>query len=399
VFFETAGWERPNWYESNKPLLERYGDKVMPRLAEWESRWWSPIINAEHLNLRENVAMVDLSAFAVYDLAGPGATAYMNFMCVNQMDVPVGKVVYTQCLNPGGGIKADITVMRLGADHYCVVDGGFDGARDMKWFRDHLPPDRSVQLTDLTSSWATLGVWGPRARDLVQSVTADDMSNLGFPYSTCRWVTLGPVPVLASRISYVGELGWELHVPFEQGGRLWDTLFEAGKQFGLAPMGIGVYGTTGRLEKSYRLYGNELELEYNLVEAGLARPQVKPQDFIGKPAYLKQRAEAPAALLCTLTVDDNTSRSGIKRYPQGREPILTTEGRPIEDRHGRRSFVTSAGSGPSVGKGILLAYLPPEYAKVGTKLKVEYFGEQYPVSVAVAGNAPLFDPENKRVKA
>ncbi|MBP7691493.1 MAG: FAD-dependent oxidoreductase [Anaerolineales bacterium] len=399
VFFETAGWERPNWYESNKPLLEKYGDQVQPRPAEWEARWWSPIINAEHLNMRENVGLVDLSAFAIYDLAGPGATAFMNYMCVNQIDVAVGKVVYAQCLNAGGGIKADITVMRLGQNHYRVVDGGMDGPRDMKWFSDHLPADGSVVLTDLTNSWATLGVWGPKARDLVQSVTEDDMSNAGFAYGTCRSVTLGPVPVLASRISYVGELGWELHVPFEQGGRLWDTLFEAGQKFGLAPMGIGVYGTTGRLEKSYRLYGNELELEYNLVEAGLARPQVKPQDFIGKAAYLKQRAEAPAAILCTLTVDDNTSASGLKRYPQGREPILTLDGKPIEDQHGRRSFVTSAGSGPSVGKSILLSYLTPEYAKVGTKLKVEYFGEHYPVTVAAAGNTPIFDPENARVKA
>ncbi|MBL8058562.1 MAG: aminomethyltransferase family protein, partial [Anaerolineales bacterium] len=297
------------------------------------------------------------------------------------------------------GIKADITVMRLGVDQYRVVDGGMDGMRDMKWFRDHMPAYSAVTLTDLTNSIATLGVWGPKARDLVQSVTEDDMSNAGFPYGTCRWVTLGPVPVLASRISYVGELGWELHVSFEQGGRLWDTLYEAGKSFGLAPMGIGVYGTTGRLEKSYRLYGNELELEYTMVEAGLARGPVKVEDFIGKAAYLKHRAEPPAAILCTLTVDDNTSASGLKRYPQGREPILTLDGQPIEDQHGRRSFVTSAGSGPSVGKSILLAYLTPEYAKVGTKLKVEYFGEHYPVTVAAAGNVAIFDPKNTRVKA
>jgi glycine cleavage system aminomethyltransferase T/glycine/D-amino acid oxidase-like deaminating enzyme len=398
VFFETAGWERPNWYESNHKLLDEFGDRAMPRQAEWESRWWSPIINAEHLALRERAGMVDLSAFAVYDVTGPGAAAFMNFMCVNQVDVPASRVVYTQCLNPGGGIKADITVMRLSRDHYRVVDGGFDGARDMKWFRDHLPEDGSVSLTDLTSAWATLGVWGPSARELVQSVTGDDVSNAGFPYATCRWVDVDGVPVLAARLSYVGELGWELHVPFEQGARLWDTLWEAGQRFGLAPVGIGVYGTTGRLEKSYRLYGNELELEYNLVEAGLARPKVKSQDFIGKAAYLRQRAEPPAALLCTLTVDNTTSASGVKRYPQGREPILTPDGQPIEDRHGRRSFVTSAGSGPSVGKPILLSYLPPEYARVGTPLKVEYFGEHYPVTVAVVGNAPLFDPENRRMK-
>lgn len=131
----------------------------------------------------------------------------------------------------------------------------------------------------------------------------------------------------------------------------------------------------------------------------MARPSVKLQDFIGKEAYLKQRAEAPAAILCTLTVDDNTAKSGFKRHMMGREPILTPDGRPLEDKHGRRSYATSAGSGPSVGKTILLSYLPPEYAKVGVKLAVEYFAEQYPVTVAVVGSTPLFDPENKRMKS
>jgi glycine cleavage system aminomethyltransferase T len=241
-------------------------------------------------------------------------------------------------------------------------------------------------------------VWGPRARDVVQAATRSDMSEAAHPLFTCRWVEIGSVRALASRISYVGELGWEIHVPFEQGARVWDALWQAGQRFGLVPMGIGVYGTTARLEKSYRLYGNELEQEYNLVEAGLARPAVKAQDFIGKAAYLEQRAAQPAARLCTLTVDDNTARSGFKRAMQGREPILTRDGQPIEDAHGRRSYVTSAGSGPSVGKTILMSYLPPEYAKVGISLAVEYFGEQYPVTVAVVGNRPLFDPENRRMR-
>ncbi len=402
VFFETAGWERPQWYESNVKLLETYGERVLPRRVEWDARWWSPIINAEHLAMRERVGMVDLSAFAIFDITGPGALDAMQHTAVAQMDVPVGRVVYTSLLNPAGGIKADLTIMRLGAGHFRVVTGGFDGMRDKKWFVDHLPADGSAQLADVTTTWATLGVWGPKARDLVQSCTAADMSHTGFPFATCRCVDFGPVRALASRISYVGELGWELHVPFEQGARLWDILWEAGhaERFGAVPVGIGVYGTTGRLEKCYRAYGNELEQEYNLVEAGMARPSVKPQDFIGKEAYLKQRAESPAVTLCTLTVDDNTSpKNGFKRYMTGREPILTPDGQPLTDRHGRRSYITSAGSGPSVGKTILMSYLPPEYAKVGTKLAVEYFAEHYPVSVAVVGNTPLFDPENKRMKS
>lgn len=397
VFFETAGWERPNWYESNRKLLAEFGDRVMDRKAEWDARWWSPIINAEHIAMRERVAMVDLSAFAIFDITGTGALDFVQKMAVSQMDVPVGRVVYTNFLNAHGGVKADLTIMRLGPNYFRVVTGGFDGPRDRKWLTDHLPEDGSASLVDVTSAWATLGVWGPRSRELLQSLTDADMSHKGFPFATCRTIEIGAVRVLASRISYVGELGWELYVPFEQGARLWDIIWEAGQKFGIVPAGIGVYGTTGRLEKSYRLYGNELEQEWNLVEAGMARA-VKQQDFIGKQAYLKQRENPPAALLCSLTVDDNTSSSGVKRYMQGREPVLDLQGNPLVDAHGRRSYVTSAGGGPTIGKHILMSYLPPEQAKVGTKLLVEYFGEHYPVTVAAVGATPLLDPENARIK-
>ena len=360
VFFETAGWERPFWYDSNKALLEEYGDRVMPRTAEWESRWWSPIINAEHLAMRDRVGMVDLSAFAIFDISGPGALDHVQAMAVAQMDVPVGRVVYTPLLNEAGGIKSDLTIMRLGADLFRVVTGGAHGMGDRKWFRDHLPEDGSAQLYDATSTWCTAGIWGPRARDVVASVTSDDVSNEGFPFGTARTIELGGIPVLASRISYVGELGWELYVPMEQGARLWDTLSEAGAPHGIVPFGIGVYGGTGRLEKGYRAHGAELELEWDLVEADMLRPKVKEAAFIGRDAYLEQRSRPAVATLCTLTVDDNTSASGVKRYMLGKEPILTTDGGPITDAKGRRSFVTSAGSGPSVGKHILLSYLPPE---------------------------------------
>jgi glycine cleavage system aminomethyltransferase T len=207
------------------------------------------------------------------------------------------------------------------------------------------------------------------------------------------------VRVLASRISYVGDLGWELYVSMEQGLRLWDALWEAGRDQGLAACGIGVYGTTGRLEKCYRAHGNELETEYNVIEAGMSAPRVKAEDFIGKEAHLRHRDEEPAAILCTLTVDDHKSKSGEKRYMLGREPILTREGKRIVDRKGRGSYVTSAGAGPSVGKHILMAYLPPDRAAAGEQLAVEYMGERYPVTVAVAGATPLFDPENLRIRS
>ena len=399
VFFEAAGWERPMWYGANERLLAEYGDRVMRREAEWEARWWSPIISAEHLALRDRVGLVDLTAFAIFDVVGPGALDYLQGLVVGQMDVPVGRVVYTPLLNAVGGIVADLTIMRLGHRLFRVVTGGGMGMRDKKWFTDHLPPDGSAQLLDATSAVTTIGVWGPRARDLVASLTADDVSHAGFPFGTCRTVDLGSVRTLASRISYVGELGWEIYAPMEEGTRLWDLLWEAGQPLGVVPVGIGVYATTGRLEKGYRAHGNELELEYDLVEAGMARPSVKAEDFLGRAAYLEQRSRPPAAVLCTLTVDDHTSSSGVKRYMLGREPITTPDGRPLVDAKGRRSYVTSAGAGPSVGKHLLMSYLPPAQAIAGTKLAVEYFGERYPVTVAVAGSRPLFDPGNTRIRS
>ena len=398
VFFETAGWERPYWYASNAPLLEEYGERVMPRAAEWESRWWSPIINAEHLAMRDRVGMVDLSAFAIFDVTGPAAASTLEALCVNRVDVPVGRVIYTPLLNEAGGIFADLTIMRLAEDRFRVVTGGGLGMRDKKWFVDHLPPDGSAQLTDLTNAWTTIGIWGPRARDVVGSVADADMSHAAFPFATCRTVDIGGVRTLASRISYVGELGWEIHVPIDQGRRVWDTLWEAGRPHGMAPVGIGTYAVTGRLEKGSRAHGNELEPEFALVEAGMARPTVKEGAFVGKAAYLEQRARPPVAVLCTLTLDDPTSSSGVKRYMLGREPVTTLDGRPLVDAKGRRSYVTSAGSGPSVGKHLLLAYLPPEQAQEGAHLGVEYFGERYPVTVAVAGSRPLFDPTNERIR-
>lgn len=395
--YETGGWERPHWYESNRSLLEEYGDRVWHRPAEWDARWWSPIAEAEHLAMRDRVAMIDLSAFAIFDVLGPGALDYIQTMAMAQLDRPVGRVVYTPVLAPNGGFRSDLTIVRMGQQHFRVVTGGADGNRDYKWFTEHLPADGSVQLVDRTSAFCTLGVWGPRARDLVASVTPDDVSNEGFGFGTAREIDLGGVNALLMRISYVGDLGWEIHAPTEQGLRLWDILWQAGQDFGVVPAGIGVYGTTGRIEKAHRLMNAELTTEYDPVEAALALPKVKGHDFIGKQAYLDARDQDPAAILCTLAVDDHTSSDGIARYMTGNEPILDG-GEPITDARGRRSYVTSAGPAPSLGRYLLMAYLPPQYAQEGTQLQVEYMSDHYPVSVLTTGRTPPFDPDHTRLK-
>src|SRR3954468_8281916 len=282
VFYEAAAWERPHWYESNAKLLDEFGDRINRRESEWESRWWSPIINAEHLAMRDRAAMFDLTAFCIFDITGPGALETVQKVSMRQMDVATGKVVYTPVLSPSGTFKSDLTVMRLGDERFRVVTGGAHGMADLKWYSDHRPADGSAQITDLTSAYTTLGLWGPRARDILASLTSDNVSHEGFAFATCREIEIDSLRVLASRISYVGELGWELYVPMEQGAKLWDLVWEAGRPHGMVPAGIGVYGTTGRLEKCYRAFGFELDGEYDVVEAGMAWGKVKTPDFVGK---------------------------------------------------------------------------------------------------------------------
>jgi glycine cleavage system aminomethyltransferase T/glycine/D-amino acid oxidase-like deaminating enzyme len=398
-FVAISGWERPHWYGSNEALLDEYSERVMDRQAEWDRRWWSPIINAEHLALRDRVGLIENPAFAVFDVTGAGALAFVQRMAVAEMDVPIGRLVYTQLLDGAGGIKADVTVIRLAGERFRIVDAGFAGMSDKKWLLDHLPVDGAAHLEDVTSSWSMVALWGPRARGVLHSVTPEDVSNAAFPFATCRPIDVGSLRVLAARISYAGELGWEVHVPMEQGARLWDLLWDAGATHGIVAVGLGAYGTTLRLEKGYRLMGRELELDRNLVEAGLARAGVKDAEFIGREPYLQQRTAPPAARLSTLTVDDPTSPAGIRRFMLGGEPVTRPDGRPLVDGRGRRSFVTTAGSGPSLGRHLLMAYLPTDVAVVGTPLAVEYDGDRHPVTVAAVGAAALFDPRNERMRA
>jgi len=297
---------------------------------------------------------------------------------------------------------SDLTVMRLGEDHFRVVTGGAHGMADRKTFADELPDDGQTRLDSRTDEISTVGLWGPQARTILASLTNDDVSDGGFGFLTCREIgvrTNGDVvTVLASRISYVGELGWELYGPMEQMAAVWEALLDAGAQYGARPVGIGVYGNTGRIEKGYRAYGYELDGERTIVEAGMQRAKVKKADFVGKQAYLAQRDSAPSAMLCTLSVDDHTSASGVKRYMLGGEPIRTVDGGTLTDGHGHHPYVTTAGSAPSLGKHLLMAYLPPDQATVGNRLAVSYMEELYPVTVESADATPVFDPDNERIR-
>lgn len=401
-FMEAAGWERAHGYAANEHLLDTYGDRVPERRNEWDARHFWRVSNAEHLKLSDDVGMINLSHFAIFDVSGPDAEDLLEYLSVAKVGgkMPIGKGVYTHFLDAEGGIHSDLTVIRLAADGYRIVCGGDTGARDLFWIR-RMADERGadIRIEDRSDSLATLGLWGPNARDVLQGVAddPDELSEDNFRFATAREIHVWGMPIWAFRISYVGELGWELYMPFAYGLAIWDLLYEAG----VTPVGIETYANSRRLEKSLRLQNVDLLTEYNLYEAGLSRPKVKPADFHGKTAYLAQReAEHQPAYLCTMTMEDNVDPHGVARYPVGAWPILDPEtGEVPVDASGRRSYASSIAFGPSVGKNIALGYLPPAYAEKGRQLWLEYFGQQYPIVVEAVGCVGLYDPDNARLKS
>jgi len=401
-FMEAAGWERAHGYASNEHLLEKFGEQVPVREAEWDNRHFWRVSNAEHLQISEDVGMVNLSHFAIIDVTGPDAEKLMEYVCVAKVgtNTPIGKGIYTHFLDHTGGVRADLTVIRMAENHFRVMDGGDSGARDLVWLQ-RMKRDRALtaEVVDRTTDFACLGVWGPNARTTLQKIVddADAITHDNHPFMTVKNITINNVNVAAFRISYVGEQGWELHFKYDDGLSVWDALASEG----VTPIGVETYANSRRLEKSLRLQNADLLTEYNLLEADLARPLVKAADFHGKEAYVAQR-ELPeqVAYLCTLTLSNNTDSDGVARYPVGICPIMDpTTGQTLVDDKGRRSYTTSFAYGPTVGKNIALGYLPNAYCKEGTELQIEYFGETYPVIVESVGYKPLYDPENLKPKS
>ena len=380
AFVESAGWERPQWFESNATLRQGPTGHSHTR-SGWAARFWSPIIGTEHRAVRERVGLFDLTPFAKFRVSGPGALAFLDYVAANRMDQPQGCITYTSMLTPQGGIQCDLTVTRLAEDQFFIVTGGSTAERDEAWIRRHMPTDGSVVLSDESSRWCCVGVWGPRARDLLRRVTDADVSNRGFPYLTAQHLAIGAIPVLALRISYVGELGWELYAPFEFGQALWDELWQAGQPDGAIAAGLGAFDSL-RLEKGYRLWGNELHTEYNPLEAKLSfAVRMEKEDFIGRAALARAREQGTARKLCCLTLDASNA------VVMGNEPIW------IEGRVS--GYVTSANYGYSIDRGIAYGYLPVQHARVGTQVAIEYFGEHLPATVAAE---PLWDPQMTRLK-
>ncbi|MCB1385460.1 MAG: FAD-dependent oxidoreductase [Nitratireductor sp.] len=400
-FMELGGWERAHGYAANAPLLEKWGDKVPLRENEWDNRHFWRVSNAEHLEMTDNCGIVNLSHFHMVDISGPDHVALLEWLCAAKIggDTMVGKGIYTHFLDDEGMVRADFTVFRM-ADRCRLVNGADAGPRDFHYMR-RVAEDRGldVTITDVTSDFTTVGIWGPNARETLKKVVADpaglDPGN--FPFAAIKPVSIAGRTVTAFRISYVGEQGWELHMRYEDGLAVWDALRETG----VMAFGVETYANTRRMEKSLRLQNADLLTEYNLYEADLARPKVKEADFRGKAKHLEYRErDHQPAMLCTLVMTDNTDAAGVGRYPVGIMPVMDPEtGETLVDALGRRSFTTSVAFGPTIGKNIALAYLPWAYCQKGRKLQVEYFGETYPVEVAGVGYEPLYDPENSKPKS
>ncbi|MDI3409469.1 GcvT family protein [Streptomyces cavernicola] len=374
VFLEASGWERPQWYAANECLLE---GRDIPTPNDWAAQFWSPIVGAEAQATRENVALYDMTALKRLEVTGRGSAAFLQRLVTGNVDKSVGSVTYTLLLDIDGGVRSDVTIARLARDRFQV---GANGNLDLDWFQRHLPADGSVQVRDITAGTCCIGLWGPKAREVLQPLTDADFSNAGLKFFRAKQAYIGSVPVTAMRLSYVGELGWELYTTADMGLKLWDTLWEAGQEHGIIAGGRGAFNSL-RLEKGYRSFGADMTYEHDPYEAGVGFAVKKDKDdFIGKAA-LERRAEHVTRRLTCLTIDDPSD------VVMGKEPVLDGD-RPV-------GYVTSAAYGHTIGKGIAYAWLPAELATPGQQLTIRYFDRWIS---AVVAEEPLFDPKMQRLR-
>jgi glycine cleavage system aminomethyltransferase T/glycine/D-amino acid oxidase-like deaminating enzyme len=374
-FGEKSGWERANWFESNAAA----GDESL-RPRGWAGEIWSPASGAEHRACREAAALFDETSFAKIDVAGRGAAEFIEMLCDNRVARDVGAITYTQMLNTRGGIECDFTVTRLADDLFRIITGTAFGQHDLAWIRSHAPDDGSVLVEDVTSRFACLGLWGPAARHILEPLTTEALSNDAFPYMRARELSVGAVPCLALRVTYVGELGWELYCPMEFGLRLWDTIREGGREHGLVAGGYKAIDSL-RLEKGYRVWGADITPEETPYEAGLEfAVKLDKGDFIGREALLAAGRPPERRLACLVLADPRS-------VALGSEPVRI-DGELV----GR---VTSGGYGYTVERSIAYAYVPVQAGEPGRSLEVEIFGEWIAGEVA---EEPLWDPSGERIR-
>jgi glycine cleavage system aminomethyltransferase T/glycine/D-amino acid oxidase-like deaminating enzyme len=378
-FGVRLGWERANWFAPAG---------IEPKnVYAWGPQNWVPYSAMEHRAAREAVAVWDQTSFSKFLLQGRDAEAVLQRLCGNNVAVAPGRIVYTGLFNERGGYESDLTVTRLAEDAYFIVTGSAQTTRDFDYLRRNIPPEAHAVLADVTSAWSVLGVMGPHSRTLLSRLTTADLSNRAFAFSTMQEIEMGPVPVRALRITYVGELGWELYIPTESATIVYDLLAEAGADLGLRDAGFYALDSL-RLEKAYRLWGRDITPDDTPIEAGLAwavRFDKKPA-FIGREALLRQREQGVTKRLAIFTLDDPSA------YPLGDEPIL---------RNGRSvGSLSSAGFGHSLGRAVGMGYVRnPEgvdeaFVESGS-YEIEIAGERFTATVSLQ---PPYDPTSARVR-
>ncbi|MDJ0394390.1 FAD-dependent oxidoreductase [Rhodococcus sp. G-MC3] len=373
VFLEGGGWERPHWYEANASLLEQLPEQWQaPKREPWSAKFWSPISAVEAWKTREAVAMYDMTPLRRLEVGGPGALELLQYLTTNQLDKKVGSVTYALMLDESGGVRSDITVARVADDRFQV---GVNGPLDEDWLLRHAGPDTYVR--DITGATACIGLWGPYARDVLGSLTKADISHTGLKYFNGRNIHVAGIDVLALRLSYVGELGWELYTGADTALRLWDSLWEAGQDYGVVAAGRSAFNSL-RLEKGYRSWGTDMTAEHDPYAAGLGFA-VRPGNggFIGADTLDESRS---AIKLVCLTLDDPS------HVVMGKEPVLidgVVSG-----------YVTSAAFGYTIGKAVAYAWLPVSIVP-GDHVAVQYFRDLLPATVMAE---PLVDPEMARIR-
>jgi dimethylglycine dehydrogenase len=371
VFGERSGWERPMWFATN-------GEDPVERYSFRRPHWLAPVV-AECQRVRKAVGILDQTSFAKFEISGRGARAFLDRLCVNALPAQAGRIVLAPMCTERGGIECDMTVTQIGDDRFYLVSAAATEAHDLAWIQKHALTDGSVLIQNVTSEVGVLTLAGPRSRELLRRVSTDDFSNEAFPFLRSREIVIGEIPVRALRISYVGELGWELHHRLECQRSLYEALLDAGRDLGLIDFGYRALEAM-RLEKGYRLWGSDITADWTPFEAGLDRfVKLGKGDFIGRAALMAQWETGVGHQLACLIADDGEA------VPYHGEAVLDGD-RVV-------SYVMSGGYGPEIKKNLAYSYLPTRLAKTGTELMIELLGQRVR---AVVSDTPLVDPQNTR---
>jgi dimethylglycine dehydrogenase len=371
VYGARFAWERPLWFAKDQPARDEYS---------FRRTNWHDAVGRECNAVRASLGLLDQSSFAKYEVSGPGAEEFLDYLCANKLPKTVGRIALTQMCTPKGGIECDLTVTKLGENHYYVISAAATELHDYAWIERHLPEDGSVTLENTTSRVATITMAGPRSRDLLQALTNEDCSNEAFRFFRCKDFRVGFAPVRALRVSFVGELGYELHHPMEYQRYLYDLLMEEGAKYDIVDWGYRTLDSM-RLEKSYRLWGSDMSADWTPLEAGMERfVRFDKGDFIGRDALVRQKEEGLKRTLACLVMDATDADA------HGFEPVFA-DGKPI-------AYVASGGYGHTTQKSIAFSYLPVEFATPGTQLEIGILGDRRPAEVV---EGPLYDPKNERL--